>query len=40
MKMRTMQINALRGLLYEFGAIFAKGQHALFRSVEPTLEKL
>ncbi|MDO8271759.1 MAG: IS110 family transposase, partial [Gammaproteobacteria bacterium] len=34
MKMRTMQTNALRGLLYEFGATFAKGRKALFREVE------
>ena len=24
-KMRTMQLNALRGMLYEFGAVFPKG---------------
>lgn len=34
MKMRTMQVNALRGLLYEFGATFAKGHKALFTEVE------
>jgi transposase len=34
MKMRTMQTNALRGLLYEFGATFAKGRKALFSEVE------
>ncbi len=34
MKMRTMQVNALRGLLYEFGATFAKGHKALFAKVE------
>lgn len=28
MTMRTMQTNALRGLLYEFGAPFAKGRKA------------
>jgi transposase len=38
MKMRTMQTNALRGLLYEFGATFAKGRSALFRDVEQALE--
>ena len=38
MKMR--QSNALRGLLYEFGAVFAKGQRALFSELEPTLESL
>lgn len=40
MKMRNMQSNALRGLLYEFGAIFAKGQRALLGELEPALESL
>ncbi len=40
MKMRTMQTNALRGLLYEFGAIFAKGSKAMLGEVEPALERL
>jgi transposase len=40
MKMRTMQTNALRGLLYEFGATFAKGRKALFSEVEQALEEL
>ena len=40
MKMRNMQSNALRGLLYEFGAVFAKGQRALLTELEPTLEDL
>ena len=40
MKMRTMQTNALRGLLYEFGATFAKGRQALFKDVEQALEDL
>jgi transposase len=40
MKMRTMQTNALRGLLYEFGATFAKGRKALFKDVEQALEEL
>jgi transposase len=40
MKMRTMQTNALRGLLYEFGATFAKGAKALFSQVEQVLEDL
>lgn len=40
MKMRTMQTNALRGLLYEFGATFAKGRNALFKDIEKTLEAL
>jgi len=40
MKMRIMQTNALRGLLYEFGATFAKGKRALFKEIEATLEGL
>ncbi|MDO8778688.1 MAG: IS110 family transposase [Burkholderiaceae bacterium] len=40
MKMRTMQTNALRGLLYEFGATFAKGSKALFGEVEQALVDL
>lgn len=40
MKMRNMQTNALRGLLYEFGATFAKGSKALFSEVEQALEDL
>lgn len=40
MKMRTMQTNALRGLLYEFGATFAKGRNALFKDIEQALEDL
>ena len=40
MKMRTMQTNALRGLLYEFGATFAQGRKALFKDVEQTLEDI
>lgn len=40
MKMRTMQTNALRGLLYEFGATFAKGCKALFSEIEQALDKL
>ena len=40
MKMRTMQTNALRGLLYEFGATFAQGRKAMFKDVEQTLEDL
>ncbi len=39
-KMRNMQTNALRGLLYEFGATFAKGEKALFKDIEATLEVL
>ena len=40
MKMRTMQTNALRGLLYEFGATFAKGKKALFGEVQAALDAL
>lgn len=40
MKIRTMQTNALRGLLYEFGATFAKGRKALFKEVEQALQYL
>lgn len=40
MKMRTMQTNALRGLLYEFGAIFAKGSNAMLSEVEQALADL
>ena len=40
MKMRTMQTNALRGLLYEFGATFAKARNALLSEVEQALVAL
>jgi transposase len=40
MKMKAMQTNALRGLLYEFGVTFAKGKKALFGEIEATLESL
>ena len=40
MKMRTMQTNALRGLLYEFGATFAKGPKALLGEIEQALVSL
>ena len=40
MKMRIMQTNALRGLLYEFGATFAKGKNALLKDIETTLDAL
>ncbi len=40
LKMRNMQTNALRGLLYEFGAIFAKGKKALFSEIEASLDGL
>ena len=39
-KMRTMQSNELRGLLYEFGAIFNKGRQALFKDLEAALDSL
>lgn len=38
MKIRTMKTNALKGLLYEFGATFSKGRNALFRDVEQARE--
>ncbi len=40
MKLRTMQTNALRGLLYEFGAVFAKGTRVMLGEVEAALESL
>lgn len=40
MKMKTMQSNGLRGLLYEFGVIFARGKNALFSEIESALETL
>lgn len=40
MKMKAMQTNALRGLLYEFGATFARGKNALFGEIEAALETL
>jgi transposase len=40
MKMRTMQTNALRALLYEFGAIFAQGRNAVFKDIEAALDNL
>ncbi len=40
MKIKVMQTNALRGLLYEFGANFARGRNALFGEMEATLESL
>lgn len=33
-RMKIMQINALRGLLYEFGATFARGKKALLGELE------
>lgn len=40
MKMKAMQTNALRGLLYEFGATFARGNNALLGEIETALEAL
>ncbi len=40
MKMKIMQMNSLRGLLYEFGTIFAKGARALLSEMETALESL
>ncbi len=40
MKMRIMQTNALRGLLYEFGVTIAKGNKALLGEIEQALENL
>uniref|UniRef100_E6PQG1 Transposase of ISCARN18, IS110 family IS1111 group n=1 Tax=mine drainage metagenome TaxID=410659 RepID=E6PQG1_9ZZZZ len=40
MKMRTMQTHALRGLLYEFGAVFAKGTRVMLGEVEAALQSL
>lgn len=39
MKMRIMQTNALRGLLYEFGIVLPEGHHALLEKVRPELAK-
>lgn len=39
-KMRNMQSNALRGLLHEFGVVFAKGHEPLQRGLEAALERL
>ena len=39
-KMRNMQSNALRGLLYEFGLVFAKGHEPLQSGLESALESL
>lgn len=40
MKIKIMQINALRGLLYELGVTFAKGKKALANEIEAELDKL
>ncbi len=39
-KVRTMQVHALRGLLYAFGAVFAPGKKALLGEVEVALNAL
>jgi transposase len=39
MKMGTMQTNVLRGLMYEFGATFAKGRKELLKHVELALDE-
>lgn len=39
MKMRIMQTNALRGLLYEFGVVLPEGHHALLQKIQPELAK-
>jgi transposase len=40
MKIKTMQTNALRGLLYEFGTTFALGNKALLGEIETALGTL
>lgn len=40
MKMKIMQINSLRGLLYELGVTFARGKQALASEIEAELDKL
>lgn len=39
MKVRIMQTNALRGLLYEFGVVLPEGHHALLQKIQPELAK-
>lgn len=39
MKMRIMQTNALRGLLYEFGVVLPEGHHALLQKIHTELAK-
>lgn len=39
MKMRIMQTNALRGLLYEFGMVLPEGHKKLLNCVQPELAK-
>jgi transposase len=39
MKIRIMQANALRGLLYEFGIVLPEGHQALLNNIQPALAK-
>jgi len=39
-KVRTMQINELRGLLTEYGEVFAKGRVSMTRGISDALERL
>lgn len=39
MKMRIMQTNALRGLLYEFGVVLPERHRALLQKIQPELAK-
>src|SRR5438093_1271437 len=39
MKMRIMQTNALRGLLYEFGIVLPEGHNKLLQSIQGVLAK-
>ena len=39
-KMRTMQINELRGLLTEYGEVFAKGRVSMIRGIADALDRL
>jgi transposase len=39
-KVRTMQINEVRGLLTEYGEVFARGRAALTRGIADALERL
>lgn len=39
-KVRTMQINELRGLLNEYGEIFARGRASITRGIADALERL
>src|SRR5207244_3290579 len=39
MKMRIMQTNALRGLLYEFGIVLPEGHNKLLQSIQGDLDK-